>query len=40
VDEAKTLSEEISKLNELLSSKELIFQVRHFFIFTESAVCS
>ncbi|XP_066340967.1 probable DNA gyrase subunit A, chloroplastic/mitochondrial [Miscanthus floridulus] len=27
VDEAKTLSEEISKLNELLSSKELIFQL-------------
>lgn len=30
VDETKTLSEEISKLNELLSSKKLIFQVRHF----------
>jgi hypothetical protein len=30
VDEAKTLSEEISKLNDLLSSKKLIFQVRHF----------
>ncbi|KAK8443831.1 hypothetical protein SEVIR_9G039700v4 [Setaria viridis] len=27
VDEAKTLSEEISKLNELLSSKKLIFQL-------------
>ncbi|KAG2534324.1 hypothetical protein PVAP13_9NG060900 [Panicum virgatum] len=29
VDEAKTLSEEISKLNDLLSSKKLIFQLIH-----------
>lgn len=33
VDEAKTLSEEISKLNELLSSKKLIFQVSYLQIF-------
>lgn len=39
IDEANSLSESISKLNELLSSKKLMFQVRHFKLFIYSA-CS
>jgi hypothetical protein len=35
VDEAKTLSREISKLNELVSSKKLILQVWHSLIYKD-----
>jgi hypothetical protein len=39
IDEADSLSKSISKLNELLSSKKLMFQVQHFRLFI-SYVCS